>query len=131
MVATRLKAGLATEEAPIASDPGNHGASQAERYIEIVRSLGNCLLQTIEQRTGHKTVSSDPLFAWCYRHAAFLRARFKVQKDGCSAFEVVHGRNYSSKLMPFGSFVHAQLLPKSKNKGESWKQCVVGSFYVG
>ena len=132
VVATRLKAGLATEEEPVAPDPENHGASQAERYIGIVRSLGNCLLQTIEQRTGHKTVSSDPLFAWCYRHAAFLHTRFKVQKDGCTSFEIVHGRKYKSKLMPFGSFVYAQLLPESKSKGDSWKACVwLGRSTVG
>ena len=124
VVATRLKMGLATEEEPVAPDPGSHGASRAERYIGTVRSLGNCLLQTVQQHTGHKTESKDPLFAWAYRHAAFLHTRFKVQKDGCSAFELVHGRKYKSKLMPFGSFVYAQFLPRSKSKGESWKPCV-------
>ncbi|CAE7542324.1 unnamed protein product [Symbiodinium sp. CCMP2592] len=124
VVATRLKMGLATEEEPIPPEAGSHGASRAERFIGTIRSLGNCLLKTIEQHTGHKTESKDPLFSWAFRHAAFLHTRFKVQKDGCSPFELVHGRKYKSKLVPFGSFVYAQFLPKSKSKGETWKPCI-------
>ena len=124
VVATRLKMGLATEEEPIPPGDATHRANRSERYIHTVRTLGNCLLQTILQHTGHKVESEDPLFAWAYRHAAFLISRFSVMKDGCTAFELVHGRSYKSKLLPFGAHVYAQYLPKSKVKGECWKPCV-------
>ena len=124
VVATRLKMGLATEEEPVPPGDATRRANRSERYIHTVRALGNCLLQTILQHTGHKVESEDPLFAWAYRHAAFLISRFSVMKDGCTAFELVHGRSYKSKLLPFGAHVYAQYLPKSKVKGECWKPCV-------
>ena len=122
--AARLKMELATELEPVAPEPSAHGALRAERYIDMVRRLGNCLLATIQQRTGHKVESQSPLFAWAYVHAGFLLARFTVHKDGCTSHELVHGRPFSQKLCPFGSFVYAQVLPKNKIKGEAWKPFV-------
>ena len=124
VVAARLKMGLATEEKPIPPGDATHRANRSERYIHTVHTLGNCLLQTILQHTGHKIESEDPLFDWAYRHAAFLVSRFSVLKDGCASFELVHGRSYKSKLLPFGAHVYAQYLPKSKVRGECWKPCV-------
>ena len=86
--------------------------------------MGNCLLETIRQRTGHKVESKDPLFVWAYVHAGFLISRFAVHQDGCTSHELVHGRPFSQKLCPFGSAVYAQVLPKNKNKGEPWRQFV-------
>ena len=124
VVAARLKMGLATEEEPIPPGDATHRAIRSERYIHTVRTLGNCLLQTILQHTGHKIESEDPLFTWAYRRAAFLVSRFSVLKGGCASFELVHGRSYKSKLLPSGAHVYAQYLPKSKVRGECWKPCV-------
>ena len=121
---SRLKMGLGTTLEPVGPDPSAHRALHAERYIDTVRRLGNCLLETVRQRTGHKVESSDPLFSWAYVHAGFLISRFTVHKDGCTSYELVHGKPYSQKLCPFGSIVYAQVLPKVKNKGEPWKSYV-------
>ena len=121
---TRLRMGLATDTEPVAPESSAHGALRAERYILSVRQLGTCLLKTIEQHTGHKVESTEPLFSWAHRHAAFLISRFSVHSDGCTSFEPLHGRQYDAKLCPFGSLVYAQSLPKPKQKGEPWRPCV-------
>ena len=90
--------------------------------VRCLRTL--FLLETVRQRTGHKVESSDPLFSWAYIHAGFLISRFTVHKDGCTSYELVHGKAYSQKLCPCGSIVYAQVLPKVKNKGEPWKSYV-------
>ena len=59
---TRLRMGLATDEEPVAPESSAHGALRAERYIHSVRQLGTCLLKTVEQHTGRKTESTEPLF---------------------------------------------------------------------
>ena len=120
----RLRMGLSTSLEPVAPDTAAHGALRAERYIHSVRQLGTCLLKTVEQHTGHKTESTEPLFCWAYRHAAFLISRFAVHDDGCTSFELLHGRLYDAKLCPFGSLVYAQVMPKPKQKGEPWRPCV-------
>ena len=89
---SRLKMGLGTTLEPVGPDPSAHRALHAERYIDTVRRLGNCLLETVRQRTGHKVESSDPLFSWAYVHAGFLISRFTVHKDGCTSYELVHGK---------------------------------------
>ena len=121
---SRLKMGFGTSLEPVAPEPSAHRALPAERYIDTVRRMGNCLLETVRQRTGHKVESSDPLFATAYIHAGFLLSRFTVHKDGCTSYELVHGKPYHQKLCPFGSVVYAQVLPKVKNKGEPWKAYV-------
>ena len=47
-----------------------------------------------------------------------------MHKDGCTSYELVHGKPYHQKLCPFGSVVYAQVLPKVKNEGEPWKAYV-------
>ncbi|CAE7220909.1 unnamed protein product [Symbiodinium sp. CCMP2592] len=132
IVAVRAKNNLATELEPVGPDSCVHGALRSERYHQTVRNLGNCLLKTIEQRTGHKAETWSPLHSWAFVHAAFLVTRFHVHRDGCTSHELVHGRKYDQKLCPFGSAVYAQFLPKNKNKGEVWRQGVwLGRARIG
>ena len=104
---SRMKMGLATNLEPVAPEASAHGALHAKRYIDTVRRMGNCLLETLRQRTGHKVESKDPLFTWAFVHAGFLISRFSVHKDGCTSHELVHGRPYVQKLCLFGSAVYA------------------------
>ena len=112
----------AREEEPSPPGDATHRANRSARCIHTVRTFGSCLLQTTLQHTGRKIESEDPLFAWALRRAAFLVSRFSVLKDACASFELVHGRSYKSKLLPFGAHVYAQYLPKSKVSGG--KPCV-------
>ncbi|CAE7797529.1 RE1 [Symbiodinium sp. CCMP2592] len=135
IVAVRAKNNLATELAPVGPDSSVYGSLRSERYHQTVRNLGNCLLKTIEQRTGHKAETWSPLHSWAFVHAAFLVTRFHVHRDGYTSHELVYGRKYDQKLCPFGSAVYAQYLPKNKNKGEVWRQGVwfgrarIGNLY--
>ena len=121
---TRTRLGVATTIEYVAPESKLHHGLKAERFIDIVRSMGKCLLATVEEKTGFKVKSSHPLFQWAFRHGAFLYCRFHVLRCGQTPFELVHGRSYAGKLCPFGSVVFAQVLPITKAKAESWRKCV-------
>ncbi|CAE7599013.1 unnamed protein product, partial [Symbiodinium necroappetens] len=98
----RSRLGFATTVEFAPPDSSEHQGLRAERYIDIVR------------------------------HAAFLLSRFRVHSDGCTSFELVHGRKYEAKLAPFGSTIFAHPIPKPKAKGVAWEKAVfLGKSTVG
>ena len=128
----RSRLGFATTVEFAPPDSSEHQGLRAERYIDIVRKLGLCLLHTVSARTKRTITSAHPLYVWCFRHAAFLLSRFRVHSDGCTSFELVHGRKYEAKLAPFGSTIFAQPIPKPKAKGVAWEKAVfLGKSTVG
>ncbi|CAE7315403.1 unnamed protein product, partial [Symbiodinium microadriaticum] len=82
------------------------------------------LLHTVTANTQRAIPSSHPLYSWSFRHAAFLLTRYKVHNDGCTSFEIVHGRKCDSKIAAFGSTVFCQFVPKKKVKGVAWEKAV-------
>ena len=118
--AARTRLGVATKVELAPPDSKLHHGLKAERFIGIVRDLGNTLLATIKEHTGFSVRSGHPVFQWAFRHSAFLYTRFHVQQSGQTAFELVHGRSYTGKLCPFGGAVFAQLLPVTPAKGNGW-----------
>ena len=116
----RNRQGLKTELQDGA--PDQHQGLQVERYVQTIRNLAKTLLATVEQRSGCKVGSDVPLYSWAFRHAAWLRNRFHVGRDGRTAFEVVVDRRYRGKLAPFASSVVAKALPKVQEKGEIWEK---------
>ena len=122
--ASRSRLGLGTKIEVAPPDSQLHHGLKAERFITIVRSMGKCLLASIEEKTGWKVTSNHPLFYWAFRHGAFLYSRFHVLRCGQTPFELLHGRAYAGKLCPFGATVFAQILPKTNAKAEPWRRCV-------
>ena len=129
---SRTRMGVATKVELAPPDSKLHHGLKAERFIGIVRDLGNTLLATIKERTGFTVRSGHPVFQWAFRHSAFLYTRFHVQQSGQTAFELVHGRSYAGKLCPYGSAVFAQLLPLTPAKGNGWtKGIFLGKSTLG
>ena len=124
VVDARTRLGLATKVTYAPPDSRLHQGLKAERFIGIIRGLGKTLVKTIEEHTGLQLQSGHPVYVWAFRHAGFLYSRFHVQRDGMTAFELVHNRSYTGKLTQFGSSVLAQYLPISSAKGVSWKRCI-------
>ncbi|CAE7369187.1 unnamed protein product [Symbiodinium sp. CCMP2592] len=124
IVQARTRLGLATKVTYAAPDSSLHQGLKAERFIGIVRGLAKTLLRTIEERTGFQVQSGHPVYVWAFRHSAFLYSRFHVQRDGMTAFELVHSRPYAGKLCAFGSSVFSQYLPHAAAKGSGWKRSI-------
>ena len=120
----RSRQGFATTIEHAVPDSSEHHGVRAERYIGMIRRLGLCLLHTVKSNTQVETTSSSPLFVWAFRHAAFLLTRYSVHADGCTSFELVHGRKYTGKIAAFGSVIFAQRIPKPKAKGTFWEKAL-------
>ena len=130
--AARTRLGVATKVELAPPDSKLRHGLKAERFIGIVRDLGNALLATIKESTGFSIRSGHPVFQWAYRHSAFLFPRFHVQQSGQTAFELIHRRSYTGKLCPFGGAVFAQLLPGTPAKGNGWtKGIFLGKSTLG
>ena len=130
--AARARIGVATKVELAPPDSKLHHGLKAERFIGIVRDLGNTLLETIKEHTGFTVRSGHPVFQWAFRRSAFLYTRFHVQQSGQTAFELVHGRSYTGKLCPYGGAVFAQLLPVTPAKGNGWtKGIFLGKSTLG
>ena len=123
----RAKLGFKTEREPVPPDASTHQALPAERYVQTIRQLGNCLLRAIELKCGYQVKSFHPLFTWAYRHAGWLHSRYHVLSSGQTPYELVHGHSFAAKIAPFGCSVFAQCLPKVKAKGATW----IKGVYLG
>ena len=128
----RARLGVATRVELAPPDSKLHHGLKAERFIGIVRDLGNTLLETRKEHLGFTVRSGHPVFQWAFRHSAFLYTRFHVQESGQTAFELVHGRSYTGKICPYGGAVFAQLLPVTPAKGNGWtKEIFLGKSTLG
>lgn len=96
--------GLQTEVCVVGT--GQHPSNgQAERAVQTVRRLANCLRAFAEERARINILGelpSTPLF----KHAAFLLNRFRVL-DGCNktSYELATGHPYRDTLALFGACV--------------------------
>ena len=121
----RARSGLETKLEHVAPDPALHRGNLAERYIQTTRRLGNCLLATVQQNCKGQLSSTHRLRPWAYAHAAWLMSRFSVGKCGKTPFEIRNERSYAGRIVPFGSTIFAQYLPKKKQKGlPPWSKCI-------
>ena len=130
IVKTRLRDKLATEVQD--ATPDLHQGLGVERYVRTIRDLAKCLISTIESKTKTTISSSSQIYAWSFRHAAWIYNRFHVSKDGTTSFERLLDRPYRGRLSPFGSTVIAKPVPVVKTEGDSWmKGIFLGRSYSG
>ncbi|CAE7811967.1 unnamed protein product [Symbiodinium sp. CCMP2592] len=123
----RTKLGFKTEREPVPPDASTHQGLPAERYVQTIRQLGNCLLRAIELKCGYQVKSFHPVFTWAFRHAGWLHSRYHVLSSGQTPYELIHGHSFAAKIAPFGCSVFAQCLPKVKAKGATW----IKGVYLG
>ena len=83
-----------------------HGSNgQAERTVQSVRRLANCLRYYAEEQA-QVTILGSSHYPWSFRHASWLINRYRVlEKERRTSFEVWSGRRYQGKICLFGESV--------------------------
>ena len=99
--ACRSRLGLATNTRLI--EKGSHASNgQVEKAIDTIRRGGLTLRSFLEDRIKAKLEGHCHVFAWINRHAAFLHNRYACGSRGAPPYEIMFGRRYRGKLLPFG-----------------------------
>ena len=99
----RAQLGLSTEIR--ITGVGQHASNgQAERTVQTVRKLPNCLRNQAESKASAQIRGSSDLYPWSFRHAAWLVTRYRVI-NGSTSFELMTDRKYSGRLVLFGESV--------------------------
>ena len=99
--ACRTRLGLATEKRLIPR--GSHASNgQVEKAVDTVRRNSLTLKAHLEDRIGAAIGGHCHIYAWIMRHAAYLHNRFFSGSRGAPAYEVMYGRGFKGKLLPFG-----------------------------
>ncbi|CAE7327609.1 unnamed protein product [Symbiodinium sp. CCMP2592] len=87
-------------------EKGSHESNgQAEKAIDNVRRNSLTLKSYLEAHIKAKVEGDKHVYAWVMRHAGFLMNRFAVGVRGDTSFEIMNGRRYKAKLVPFGEQV--------------------------
>ncbi|CAE6969495.1 RE2, partial [Symbiodinium sp. CCMP2456] len=111
----RSRLGLATHKVwiPRASHASN---GLAEKAVNIVRTNALTLKSFLEARIGAAVEGHRHVFSWLMRHASFLFNRYAVCTRGAPPFEIVFGRRFKAKMVPFGELILFHRA--SKHRGE-------------
>ena len=101
----RAQLGLKTEVRT--SGVGQHQSNGlAERGIQSVRRLGNCIRKQCEQRSMQHIFGSSEVYPWCFRHAGWLINRFRVvESQKLTSYEMMYGRKYKGAVCMFGESI--------------------------
>ena len=122
----RQKLGKRTAQrtTPVADHQAN-GA--AERAVQTVRRLANCLLLHFEEKHGRLPPDAD-LRAWAHSHASFVYNRFHVVTGiNRTPFELAFsGKAFDKKICVFGEVVFGKTQRSFKGEG-AW----VPGMWVG
>lgn len=99
----RAQLGLHTEVRTTGKDQ-HQSNGQAERTVQSVRKLANCLRGFAEAKAGAKIRGGSHVYPWSFRHAAWLMTRFRVIA-GRTSYEMMFDREYKGKVVLFGESV--------------------------
>ena len=102
---TRARMNLKTEIRE--SGKGQHQSNgQAERAVQNIRNLGNCIRKHCEERARHHVGGTSEVYPWSFRHAAWLINRYRVVKPHqLTSYEMMYGRRYKGNICQFGENV--------------------------
>ena len=102
--------------------------ARVERQIQTMKHQAMALVMHVEEAIGMTLEETHVLRAWALVHSCFLLNRFHDHRAlRGTPFEIVYGKKYDGKLMPFGEFCFGLKKP-SKQKGVStW----TGGIWVG
>ena len=131
----RAQLGLRTDIRTTGS--GQHQSNgQAERTVQTVRRLANCLRHYAEEQAQITILGSSHLYPWSFRHASWLVNKYRVlEHERRTSHEICHGMMYKGKLCLFGESVMYKNMTAFKGeplfaKGtwvgkSSWTDCIV------
>ena len=103
---------LIPSQAPTYSSSSN---AHAEEAISRVQAQFRVLRVALEAMHGVKIDPRHPLWPWAIKHAGWLVSRFQRRSTGLTAWETVHGGNYSGDILPFGEACLARI-PRPKTR---------------
>ena len=96
---------------------GDHGDNAwVEQTVHRLRQHAMVLLQSVEEKIGHRVPVNHPLCSWSFKHAAWLLNRY-CPRQGITPYEFVHGSVYSGKTCPYGETVMGYVGVENKQKG--------------
>ena len=102
--------------------------ARVERYIQTVRRQAAALVAGVEDGVKEKLDELHCLRAWALTHSVFLLNRFHEHAAiKSTAYEMVHGRKYNGRSVPFGEFVFGLRQPVQKKSSSIW----LGGVWVG
>ena len=91
----------------------DHGNALAENAISRVRALACSLMHQLHNRLGIQLSTSNALWSWALRHAAFLVSRFSVI-NGATPYELAYGKQFNGTLCEYGEPVYGFIHPGTK-----------------
>ena len=118
--ACRLKLNLKTEvRLVLRASHASNGV--AEKAVSTIRRHSLTLKAHLEERIKAEIGGHLPIYAWFLRHSSYLHNRFFVTEKGLPPFEIVHGRRFRAKMLPFGE--QCIFFCCSKHKGDvQWRK---------
>ena len=114
----RAQVGLETDAKTSAVKP--HASNGlAERGIQNVTRLGNCLMQLCEERTRIQILGTSEVRPWRHRHAVW--STFRVPKPGTKSYELMHDRIFKGSACLFGVSVPPSKVTFTSSVAFAWK----------
>ena len=101
------------EYSAVGASPSN---GRAERAVQTIEDQLRTLKSAIESRTNSRIPSDHPVMRWLVEHSASLLNRFKVHGDGNTAYQALHGKRCSDKVVEFGEQVLFSVPKKLRSK---------------
>ena len=96
------------------------GSSQsngrAERAVQALEDQLRTLKSALESRMNCRLPADHPVFRWLVEHAVSLINRFKTHEDGQTAYQFLHGKRASDKIVEFGEQVFFSVPKKLRSK---------------
>ena len=78
----------------------DHSNALAENTVKRIRGLCGTLMEQLQSNIKIMIGTSNPLWSWGARHAAWLLNRYRPVR-GATPYELVHGRPYRGVLAAF------------------------------
>ncbi|CAE7197817.1 unnamed protein product, partial [Symbiodinium sp. CCMP2592] len=121
----RLQLGLQTDVQQSAEE-SHQSNGGAEVAVQTLRQQCNTLFSMYEAETKLQVATAHALHPWCLRHSSWILNRFVLRPGGLTPFEIIHGRPYKGKVLPFGETVMGLVSPGPKGKPRFIQAIMIG-----
>ncbi len=113
------------EESPV----GEHASNGAvETAIKVVRNQFKALRSALEARLKERIEPRHPILQWLLRWTGQMLNRYRVDKHGRTAYELIRGKKCKVSIAEFGervAYLERTQEGELKNKGETdWRDGV-------
>ena len=78
----------------------------AERAVQTIECIARTNKLALEQKIRKLIPSCHPIMTWLVEHCADVLNKYKVNKNGRTAYEVIRGKPYNGEMFEFGRKVY-------------------------